>query len=75
MLCPHAGLADIYQISDRPRLARQEVQKALDLDDQSAEAHNSLANLLSLFNHDWEGADNEFKRALELDHNYVPARH
>ena len=72
---PHAGLADIYQISDRPQLARQEVQKALDLDDQSAEAHNSLANLLYLFNHDWEGADKEFKRALELDHNYVPAHH
>ena len=72
---PHAGLADIYQISDRPQLAREEVQKALDLDDQSAEAHNSLANLLYLFNHDWEGADKEFKRALELDHNYAPAHH
>jgi TolB-like protein/DNA-binding winged helix-turn-helix (wHTH) protein len=43
---PHAGLADIYQISNRPQLAREEVKKALDLDDQSAEAHNSLANLL-----------------------------
>jgi TolB-like protein/DNA-binding winged helix-turn-helix (wHTH) protein/Flp pilus assembly protein TadD len=72
---PHTGLADIYQISDRPQLAREEVQKALDLDDQSAEAHNSLANLLYLFNHDWEGADKEFKRALEFDHNYAPAHH
>jgi len=72
---PHAGLADIYQISDRPQLARQEVQKALLLDDQSAEAHNSLANLLYLFDRDWEGAEREFKRALELDHNYAPAHH
>ena len=40
---PHAGLADIYQLSDRPQLAREEVQKALDLDDQLAEAHNSLS--------------------------------
>jgi TolB-like protein/DNA-binding winged helix-turn-helix (wHTH) protein/Flp pilus assembly protein TadD len=72
---PHAGLADIYQITDRPQLAREEVHKALDLDDQSAEAHNSLANLLYLFNHDWNGADREFKRALELDHNYAPAHH
>ena len=72
---PHAGLADIYQISDRPQLAREEVKKALDLDDQSAEAHNSLANLLYLFNHDWVGADKEFNRALELDHNYAPAHH
>jgi TolB-like protein/DNA-binding winged helix-turn-helix (wHTH) protein/Flp pilus assembly protein TadD len=72
---PHSGLAEIYQISDRPQLAREEVQKALKLDDQSAEAHNSLANLLSLFDRDWEGASREFKRALELDHNYAPAHH
>ena len=72
---PHTGLANIYQLSDHPQLARQEVQKALDLDDQSAEAHNSLASLLYLFNRDWEGAEREFKRALELNHNYAPAHH
>jgi len=72
---PHAGLADIYQISDRPELAREEVKKALDLDDQLAEAHNSRASLLYLIDRDWEGADREFKRALELDHNYAPAHH
>src|SRR3954464_9409661 len=72
---PHAGLADIYEISDRPQLAREEVQKALDLDDQLVEAHNSRANLLYLFNRDREGAEQEFKRALALDHNYAPAHH
>jgi len=72
---PHTGLADIYQLSDRPQLAREEVQKALKLDDHLAAAHNSLARLLYLFNRDWEGADTEFKRALELDHNYAPAHH
>jgi TolB-like protein/DNA-binding winged helix-turn-helix (wHTH) protein/Flp pilus assembly protein TadD len=72
---PHAGLADIYQLSDDPLRAREEVKKALDLDDQLAEAHNSLARLLYRFNRDWEGADREFKRALELDHNYAPAHH
>src|SRR6185503_12337469 len=51
---PHAGLADIYQISDRPELAREEVKKALDLDDQLAEAHNSRASLLYLIDRDWE---------------------
>ena len=40
---PYTGLADIYQLSDHPQLAREEVQKALDLDEQLAEAHNSLA--------------------------------
>ena len=72
---PHAGLADIYQLSDRPKLARREVQKALELDDRLAEAHNSQASLLYLFDRDWAGADREFKRALELDHNYAPAHH
>jgi len=72
---PHTGLANIYQLSDRPQLAREEVQKALHLDDQSAEAHNSQARILYLFNRDWEGADREFKRALELNHNYAPAHH
>jgi TolB-like protein/DNA-binding winged helix-turn-helix (wHTH) protein/Flp pilus assembly protein TadD len=72
---PYTGLADIYQLSDRPQLAREELQKALDRDDQLAAAHNSLARLLYLFNRDWDGADREFKRALELDHNYAPAHH
>jgi TolB-like protein/DNA-binding winged helix-turn-helix (wHTH) protein/Flp pilus assembly protein TadD len=72
---PYTGLADIYQLSDRPQLAREEVQNALKLDDHLAAAHNSLARLLYLFNRDWEGADKEFKRALELDHNYAPAHH
>jgi len=72
---PYAGLANIYQLSDHPQLARLEVQKALDLDDRSAEAHNSLARLLYLFDRDWEGAEREFQRALELNHNYAPAHH
>jgi TolB-like protein/DNA-binding winged helix-turn-helix (wHTH) protein/Flp pilus assembly protein TadD len=72
---PYAGLADIDLLFDRSQQARVEVQKALNLDDQSAEAHNSLASILYLFNRDWEGADREFRRALELDHNYAPAHH
>ncbi len=72
---PHTGLADIYQVSDRPQLAREEVERALDLDDQLAEAHNSLARILYLFDRDWEGADREFERAVELNHNYAPAHH
>jgi TolB-like protein/DNA-binding winged helix-turn-helix (wHTH) protein/Flp pilus assembly protein TadD len=72
---PYTGLADIYQLSDHPQLAREEVAKALDLDEQLAPAHNSLARILYMFNRDWEGADREFRRAVELDHNYAPAHH
>jgi TolB-like protein/DNA-binding winged helix-turn-helix (wHTH) protein/Flp pilus assembly protein TadD len=72
---PYAGLADIYQLSDNPRLARESIQKALELDNQLAEAHNSLAELLYIFDRDWTGAEREFKRALELGSNYAPAHH
>jgi len=72
---PYTGLADIYQVSERPQLAREEVKRALDLDDHLAEAHNSLARILYLFDRDWEGADREFERAVELNHNYAPAHH
>lgn len=72
---PYTGLADIYQLSDNPRLARQSVQKALELDNELPEAHNSLAELMYRFDRDWAGAEREFKRALELDPNYAPAHH
>lgn len=72
---PYTGLADIYQLSDNPRLARESVQRALELDGQLAEAHNSLAQVLFRFDRDWLGAEREFKRALELDSNYAPAHH
>jgi TolB-like protein/DNA-binding winged helix-turn-helix (wHTH) protein/Flp pilus assembly protein TadD len=72
---PYTGLADIYQLSDNPRLARESVQKALELDGQLAEAHTSLAQVLYRFDRDWAGAEREFKRALELDPNYAPAHH
>ena len=72
---PYAGLANIYLLADNPRLARESVQKALTLDSQLAEAHNSLAQLLYHFDRDWAGAEREFKRALELNSNYAPAHH
>jgi TolB-like protein/DNA-binding winged helix-turn-helix (wHTH) protein len=72
---PYTGLADINQLSDHPALARQQIKKALALDDGLAEAHNSLARLLYLFENDWSGAEREFKRAIQLNHNYAPAHH
>jgi TolB-like protein/DNA-binding winged helix-turn-helix (wHTH) protein/Flp pilus assembly protein TadD len=72
---PYTGLADIYQLYDNPGLAKKSVQKALELDNDLAEAHNSLAELLYRFDGDWTGAEKEFKRALQLDSNYAPAHH
>ena len=50
------------------------VRKALELDPNIAEVHNSLAGLRLYYYRDVPGAETEFKRAIELDPNYVEAR-
>jgi TolB-like protein/DNA-binding winged helix-turn-helix (wHTH) protein len=48
---------------------RSLISKALELDDTLAEAHSALGELKLFFERDWEGAEREFKRALELNPN------
>lgn len=50
-------------------LAKEAAQKALALDDRSAEAHSALAAALYAYDWDWPAADQEFRRALELSPN------
>ena len=54
---------------------RKNALKALALDDQSAEAHSSLATIHLWY--DWNGVDteNELRRAIELNPNYSRAYH
>jgi serine/threonine-protein kinase len=47
--------------------ARAAALKAVGLDEQLAEAHISLGNIKYFYDWDWTGAEQEFKRALELD--------
>lgn len=47
--------------------AREAALKALALDDTLVEAHFSLANVYFQYDWDWIKAEQEFKRALELD--------
>jgi TolB-like protein/DNA-binding winged helix-turn-helix (wHTH) protein len=71
----YAGLSDawlqrgIFELNfketDTP--ARTAALKAVELDDQLAEAHISLANIKFNYDWDWAGAEREFARALELD--------
>jgi TolB-like protein/DNA-binding winged helix-turn-helix (wHTH) protein/Tfp pilus assembly protein PilF len=79
----HVGLADSYsaigtvQVGALPpldarRLAEQSAAKALELDPLLAEAHTALANVKH-YNWDWGGAEQDFKRALELNQNYANA--
>ena len=78
----YAGLADSYQdlsvYSRTPpkeayQKARAAAEKALAIDDSLAEAHTPLGLLLHRVDWDWEGAQREFRRALELNPGYATA--
>jgi tetratricopeptide (TPR) repeat protein len=55
-------------------LAKATAEKAIELDDISAEGHTSLAVLRS-YEFDWVGGEREFRRALSLNPNYALAHH
>ncbi|GAH98755.1 unnamed protein product, partial [marine sediment metagenome] len=51
--------------------AKEAAQKALSIDNTLAEAHASLAFALMDYDWDWEGAEREFKKAIELNPGYA----
>lgn len=80
----YTGLADCYTLrSDYGFLESQEgyalakgaVTLALKYDDSLAEAHTSLASIKAVTDWDWQGAENEYRRAIELNPNYPTAHH
>jgi TolB-like protein/DNA-binding winged helix-turn-helix (wHTH) protein/Tfp pilus assembly protein PilF len=80
----YAGLADTYALmaeydlapaADLIPKARAAALKALALDAESAEAHASLALIAQNYDWDWQTADKEFRRAIELDPNYATGHH
>jgi serine/threonine-protein kinase len=78
-----AGVADSYIVDGgrylgvSPKVAyaraREAAERAVELDDRLAEAHTSLAAVMTDYDWDWAGADREYRRALELNPNYVTA--
>ena len=76
-----AGVADCYAVGGGAYLnlpgqesrakSRAAARRALEIDDTIAEAHNTLADTLFYYDWDWEGAEREFRRALELNPNYA----
>lgn len=79
---PYAGLADCYILLGvlylrRPRevfpKAKEFAVKALERDAAIAEAHKSLAVVEHLYDWDWAGSEQEFRRALELDRSQSDA--
>jgi len=80
----YVGLADCYNLLREysvmppgeayPR-ALAAAKKAVELDDNSAEAHNSLAFVTFYWTWDAATAEHEFKRAIALNPDYVAAHH
>src|SRR5262249_52393280 len=55
--------------------ANAAARKALDMDGGLAEAHASLGNVLASYHWDWSAAEQEFRRAIELNPRYATAHH
>ena len=64
----YVGLADSDEDRDRP-VKKEYIRRALDIDDQLAEAHASLGYQYML-DYDWTASEREYKRAMELNPNY-----
>jgi len=71
----YVGLADCYNYSAKREEAMEATLKALELDDQLAQARASLAFHRFVYDWDFSGAEREFKLALELNPNYAEAHH
>ena len=53
--------------------ATSAVRRALEFDSTLAEAHASLAHIHLEFDHEWEAAEREYRRAIALDPRYAIA--
>jgi serine/threonine-protein kinase len=80
----YAGLADTYSLLGNsgyvsppeawPK-AETAAKQALAIDDTLAEAHTSLGLVKEHFEWNWAGADQQFRKAIELNPNSASAHH
>ncbi len=80
----YAGMADCYAMiggySGEPRLeyitqARRAALRALEIDRTLSEAHTALAVIVQNYDWDWQTAEKEYRRAIDLNPNYATAHH
>jgi TolB-like protein/tetratricopeptide (TPR) repeat protein len=80
---PYAGIADIHIMSaiygfKQPKqsfvLARASAEKAIEYDSSSAEGYVSRGSIRMFHDWDFEGAEDDFLRALELNPSYPTGR-
>jgi serine/threonine protein kinase/tetratricopeptide (TPR) repeat protein len=77
----YSGLSDAYlwagynegflTASEARPKAKAAAEKAVQLDNNSTEAHTSLAVFKLFYEFDWAGCEREFRRAIELNPNYA----
>jgi TolB-like protein/Flp pilus assembly protein TadD len=82
----YAGLADSYAVqgiaeyglllpTDAMPRAKAAAAKALEIDDTLVEAQTTLAHVTAFYDWDWTRAEQEFRRAVELDPKYALCHH
>jgi len=80
----YAGLADCYSSlanssyrssGEALPKARAAARKALELQDDLAEAYSSLAVVTDIYEWNWQEAENDYKHAIELNPKYAMAHH
>jgi len=80
----YAGLADAYTFMAASgyvapqqvwQSAKSAAMQSVKIDDALPEGHISLALVRENFDWDWAGAENEFKRGIELNPNSAEAHH
>lgn len=80
----YAGLAESYALlggytglppKEFMARAHEAARRALELDEQLPEAHTALAVIAQNYDWDWQTAEKEYRRAIQLDPNYATAHH
>jgi len=81
---PYTGLADTYLLYPFYNFGTPEVampkakgyaQNAIDINPDSAMAYTSMACVLYMYEHNWELAEENFKKAIHLNPNYPTGHH
>lgn len=62
---------DVLTAAEAKPRAKAAAEKAIELDDNSAEAHASLGTYKFFYDFDWEASEKEFRRAFALNPNYA----
>ena len=80
---PYVGLSDVYHLmvfynyatrDEAIPKSRQYAETAKEKNPNLAKAHTSIGWILHMFEREWSGAEESYKRAIELNPNYATSR-